>query len=333
MELRDCPRLIVQRWATIVSLTLASIAVAALLAFRATPHYASTAQVYLSSAQTGTGQGADGGQISQRLVNSYAQLLRGDKVAARVVNSLDLSMTPEALANKIRAGVVPDTTIVSVTVEEHNPDLARQLTYELSRQFITYVTELETPAGASVATVRATVIDDASPPGSPVSPAPGLYLLLGALIGLVIGLATAIIRQLMDTSIKSPDDLQRTVDTPVLGTIAFDAAAAKSPLITSLGTHHPRVEAFGIFRTNLQFIDIDRHSKVFVVSSAMPGEGKSTTAANLAVRCPSPAGRLPSSTAICGARASASSPELRAQSASRPFSLVERGSMKPCSLP
>jgi capsular exopolysaccharide synthesis family protein len=70
---------------------------------------------------------------------------------------------------------------------------------------------------------------------------------------------------------------------PVLGAVAYDRAATQAPLITSLGNHHPRFEAVRILRTNLQFLDIDRDHKVIAVTSSVAGEGKSTTACNLAI--------------------------------------------------
>jgi capsular exopolysaccharide synthesis family protein len=65
--------------------------------------------------------------------------------------------------------------------------------------------------------------------------------------------------------------------------VQYDSQAAKQPLLTQLDSHAPRVEAFRVLRTNLQFIDVDRDSKVVVVTSALPAEGKSTTAINLAI--------------------------------------------------
>ncbi|MGH3369642.1 MAG: CpsD/CapB family tyrosine-protein kinase [Nocardioidaceae bacterium] len=54
-------------------------------------------------------------------------------------------------------------------------------------------------------------------------------------------------------------------------------------MITGLDSHAPRLEAFRVLRTNMQFVDVDRDSKVFAVSSSVPGEGKTTTATNLAI--------------------------------------------------
>ena len=69
----------------------------------------------------------------------------------------------------------------------------------------------------------------------------------------------------------------------MLGAIPFDKGAVKHPLITGLDPYSPRVEGFRVLRTNLQFIDPDKQRRVFVLTSALPEEGKSTTAINLAL--------------------------------------------------
>ena len=60
----------------------------------------------------------------------------------------------------------------------------------------------------------------------------------------------------------------------------------KRPLLTELTSHEPRAEAFRVMRTNLSFVDIDAESKAIVITSALQGEGKSTTAVNTALALP-----------------------------------------------
>ena len=103
------------------------------------------------------------------------------------------------------------------------------------------------------------------------------------MLGLLLGLGLAVMRELLDTSVKSAEDVAELTETPVLGGILFDPIAPKRPLLSDLESHSPRVEAFRILRTNLQFVDIDRDKKVVVVTSSLPGEGKTSTASNVAL--------------------------------------------------
>lgn len=283
MEFRDYLRMLTVRWPLILGCTLLLAALAAVLTLRATPQYTSTAQLFVTTPQSDGNEAYQGGLFSQQRAKSYARLITGEEVSQRVIDALDVDMTATELSRQTKAEVVLDTVILSVSVTDTDPELAQRLTQETAKQFVGYVAELETPDGQDLAPVKASIVDPASLPESPVSPRPLVNLALGLLGGLVLGLGIAVLRELMDTSIKSPEDLARVLDTPILAGIMLDKDTPSTPLITSLDSHHPRVEATRILRTNLQFSDLDEDCKVVVISSAVPGEGKSTVAANLAL--------------------------------------------------
>ena len=96
-------------------------------------------------------------------------------------------------------------------------------------------------------------------------------------------MGTAVLRETLDTSVKTPDEAVDIVGAPLLGAINFDAKAAKSPLVVVSEPDSVRAEAFRQLRTNLQFVDIEHPLKSVVITSSLPGEGKSTTACNLAI--------------------------------------------------
>lgn len=283
MDLRDYVRILRRRWLLVVGCCLAAIAVAALVTLRTTPLYSSEARLFVSTAQSDSAEAYQGGLFSQERVKSYADLLTGEEIASQVVDKLQLDETPRDLSNRITATVVPETVILTVSVTDTNPRMAQRISQAVAEQFSEYVTELETPRGQDNAPIKATIVDAATLPMSPVSPQPLRNLGLAAILGLLLGIGIAVLRETLDTTIKSPSDLETITETPLLGTITFDRDAVKHPLITTLGTHAPRTEAFRVLRTNLQFINVDQTSKVIVVTSSIPGEGKTTTAANLAI--------------------------------------------------
>ena len=89
-------------------------------------------------------------------------------------------------------------------------------------------------------------------------------------------------RELLDTSLTTSDDVADITDAPILGNIATDDAANLAPLEV-LGSATPWAEAFRVLRTNMQYVEVDAEQKVIVMTSSLPGEGKSTTAINLAL--------------------------------------------------
>lgn len=283
MDLRDFLRILRARWVLITLCALGAVAVAAVFSWTATPQYASSARLFISTSASDEGQAFQGSQFSLQRVKSYADLLTGQEIARRVVVELDLAESPRELANQISAQSTLDTVILTVTVTDPSPERAKILTDAVSEQFVSYVAELETPPGKDEATIKATVVDPGTQPQSPVSPRPERNLPLGLVIGVVAGGGIALLRETLDTTVKTVDDLKEALDVPVLGAIPFDKNASSTPLIDELDPYSPRVEGFRVLRTNLQFIDPDQSRRVFVVTSALPEEGKSTTAINLAL--------------------------------------------------
>ncbi len=283
MELRDYLKVMARRWKLIVACMVLAVAAAAVVTMHATPQYASTSRLFISTPSGGSSDAYQGGLFSQQRVASYADLVTGQDLAQRVIKNEHLSESPAALAGQITSNVSPETVILEVTVTDPVPARAQQLAGAVATEFTHFVTRLETSPGKSTSPIKATVVDSADLPGSPVSPKPIRNLGLAAVIGLLLGLGLAVLRETLDTTVKSAQDISDTIDTALLGTVQYDSSAAKKPLVTDLDSHAPRVEAFRVLRTNLQFINVDRDSKVVVVTSALPAEGKSTTTINLAV--------------------------------------------------
>lgn len=284
MDLRDYLTLVRVRWVVITMCTLAMIALAALLTWSATPQYASSSRLFVStSGASDDAQANQGSQFSLQRVKSYADLLTGQQIARRVVDDLKLDESPKDLAEQISATSKLDTVILTVTVTDPSPERAKMLVDAVSDQFVSYVAELETPPGKDEATIKATVVDPGTEPTSPVSPRPQRNLALGLILGLLIGVGLALLRETLDTSVKTIQQLEDLTGAPVLGSITYDRDAERNPLIDGLGNYAPRVEGFRVLRTNLQFIDPDQQRKVFVITSSLPEEGKTTTATNLAM--------------------------------------------------
>ena len=110
-----------------------------------------------------------------------------------------------------------------------------------------------------------------------------LNVALGLLVGLALGVGVAVLREVLDTRVRTDADVARVTDTSVIGTIPDDDDAPEHPLIVQSSPHSQRSEAFRRLRTNLQFLDIADRPQSIVVTSSLPGEGKSTTSINVAI--------------------------------------------------
>jgi polysaccharide biosynthesis transport protein len=136
---------------------------------------------------------------------------------------------------------------------------------------------------ASLSSGGAQLVQPAPLPSEPIEPNPPRTVLLALIAGLVIGLAAAFVLDRLDGSVRSSADLElASGHAPILSVVASSPVALQHPL----ALHSPgdaAVEAYRTLRTNLQFLGLEQPLKIIQVTSAMPGDGKSTTAANLAV--------------------------------------------------
>jgi succinoglycan biosynthesis transport protein ExoP len=126
-------------------------------------------------------------------------------------------------------------------------------------------------------TTMVEIVDKAAPGLRPVRPNKPLNIALGIIIGLVVGVGLAFFIEYLDTSVKTIDDVERSLQCPVLGVIPQNVG-----LLVEEGAESPHAEAYRVLRTNLLFSRKDDKLNTIAVVSAGAGEGKSTTVFNLA---------------------------------------------------
>jgi len=134
-------------------------------------------------------------------------------------------------------------------------------------------------------TLFVTVLVPAQPPKSPISPNIVQNVLLALVAGLVIAASVVLVIEYLDDTIKDSEDTQRVLGLSTLGAITR-MASVRNPADTLITLKHPRSptsEAYRVLRTNLRFSGIENPSGALLITSAGPAEGKTTTAANLAV--------------------------------------------------
>ena len=272
-----------RRWRSVVLVFLLGLGVAAGVSYALTPQYESTAKVIVSVNASNASEASGAAFFLQNRVQSYADLARSTELAERVIDVLDLEMTPAELSDQISTEVVEETSVISITVSDEDPNEAQTIADVVTTEFKAYAEEIETIGEGGESQIALNVTDPPEFNGSPVSPDWILNLLAGGLIGLLIGLALAVSRELLDRTVRTADHIAEVTDAPVLASVGFDNDIRTAPLLTDLGAFAARTEAFRLLRTNLQFIDIDQRARVLVVTSAVPGEGKTMTSTNLAV--------------------------------------------------
>ncbi len=285
MELHDYLVTLRKRWMSVALITAVALGAAVLATLLTTPVFEARSQVFVSVRTSGasTSDLVQGSSFTQKQVKSYTDLVTSPRVLTPVIEHLDLPTTPDELAKSVTSSSPLDTVLINITVTNPDPLVASDVANAVADSLATQVTELEQPSDADVSPVEINTVRTATPPTEPSSPHTVLNMALGLLVGLAAGVGLALLREVLDTKVRTEIDVNHVTDTSVIATIGYDVSAPDEPLIVQTSPQSHRAESFRRLRTNLQFLDVADRPRTIVVTSSLPGEGKSTTAVNLAI--------------------------------------------------
>jgi len=163
-------------------------------------------------------------------------------------------------------------------------DLQRQVESDRAL-YDTFMTRLqETTATSDLSSTNARVVDAAIPPTEPSAPNKPLILAVALFLALVLGIAQAIIREILDNTFKSSEEVENKLGLPVMGIVPQVPRKLRkevSHLFERSGDKR-FCEAVRTIRTNFLLTETTHPRQVLVVTSTAPGEGKSSVSANLA---------------------------------------------------
>ncbi len=285
MNLQEVGRLLLARWRIVALTTILAIIGAIAFTLLTTPLYKASTRLFVSTT-AGASDASDllqGNRLSQERIRSYTALLQGKTMAQRIIDKLDLDIGVAQLQGRIEAAGKPDTVLIDVAVLDTSPVRARDIANALSEEFVVFVRELETPKPGSLPDARVVVEQRASVPLKPIVPEPSKNIATGLLLGLLAGVGLAIIRDLLDNTLKKRETVESITGVSIIGSIPNDQERRSEVAIPFDTSHAPIAEAFRKLRTNLHFLSVDNPPKVIVVTSSIPSEGKSTTAVNIAL--------------------------------------------------
>ncbi len=292
MDLRGYLTLLRQRWLTITVIAITAIVAAGVLSVLATRAYKATTSVFFTiSFGSSANDLAQGSTYAQSQVTTYAELARLPAVLEPVVDELGLDVTPRQLASQVSASVQPGTVIIDVTVNDTSAQQAADIANAIAGQLKTTVEELAPTNEAGDSLVEVTSVARATPPEYAYSPNTKRNLLVGFLTGLLAGVGLVLLRNVLDTRVRGRADVHRTTDLPVLGSIGVLSGGSRR-LAVQDAPSSTQAEAYRQIRTNLQFLGVNDQAHSIVITSALPAEGKSTVAANLAIALAETASRV-----------------------------------------
>lgn len=278
MELVDYVRVLRRRWKIIFLAMLVCAGAAYGLAASKTPTYSASARLVVSAPQ--------GGGFVDELTGRTLAVSRASAYAtyAATTPAIDAALKgsgyPAGTARpQVTGSADGETPFLTVTALDPDPAKAAAVVNAYAKTLLGVVTRLDN--GPQLAAKSLAVVDPAGVPARPVSPRPVRDALVGLLLGLVLGLGAAFVRDALDRTYTDADVLEEQVGAPILGVVPQELEKVNLPTIT-----HPssgRAEAYRTVRTNIQFAGPTSALKRIIITSATPGEGKTSVAVNVAI--------------------------------------------------
>jgi capsular exopolysaccharide synthesis family protein len=243
-----------------------------------TPVYRASTTLLINQTQTPGVIAYNDILTSERLTKTYRGLVTKRPVLEEVIGRVGEPKDTETLRDMVSVSVIRDTQLLRLSVESGDPIQAAVLANATAQAFIGQndIKDLSRPGGVSV-------VELATVPTSPVKPQVAFNVALGLLAGLLVAAGLVLLMKYLDDTVKSEQDVERVAGLTILGMVAhFGRRRSRQP-VSGYGSRSPAAEAYRAIRTSVQFATMDRPGQVLLVTSPNAGDGKSTTAANLAV--------------------------------------------------
>lgn len=184
-----------------------------------TPVYTASTRLVLASSNGGQGSTANTNSITttditlnSKLVSTYSVLLRSKDILEQVVSNLGINISWESLENNVSVKSVEDTEVLEISVTNVNPKYATDIANEIAKVFTDKVSEIYNINNVYV-------VDEAETPNSPSNINHKKDILIFAFIGAVIAVIYVLIANMLDTTIKTADDIEKQFKLPVLASI------------------------------------------------------------------------------------------------------------------
>ncbi|MBL8931477.1 MAG: P-loop NTPase [Kineosporiaceae bacterium] len=248
--------------------------------------YEATAQLFVTAARTADGQLPPAElATTEARVRSYARLATSDEVLRTITTQLRLPYSTTDLAARISAEVSPGTLTIDVRARDDDPERARALARAVAQKLpdtAHRLANLDRTGASQDIPVAITVTSEARASADPLRPGLLVSTGIGLAAGLLAGLVLAVAGLVGDHRVNRRADLTGIVDRPVLAEIPLQSGRLLAAF-TGQDRSTGYAESFRRLRSHLPLTSVGTGDGSLLVTSAAPGEGRTTTAVNLAV--------------------------------------------------
>lgn len=158
--------------------------------------------------------------VTQKLTLTYGEIIKSRTVIDEVIQALNLDMEYGEVSKMITVSPVKDTQIIAITVQDTNPQRAADIANTIPRVFTKEVKRITKANSVEV-------IDKAVVSENPIKPNKVMNIAIAGVLGVMIGLFIIFVLEYMDNKIKTPQDIEKHIELPILGVIPNENMSKK----------------------------------------------------------------------------------------------------------
>jgi succinoglycan biosynthesis transport protein ExoP len=273
-----------RHWVAILLLAVIGAVASYGIAEQQPTKYESSTSVLVTSELGGNGQDlVQGSTYVQNLVASYVRLVNSQRVLSPVIDELGLKTTSESLAGAVSAESPTNTVIINIHVTGTSPKLVAKTADAVTASLSRAVSAMSPTVGSNKPAIRLSTVQSARVAGAPYSPDKRRWVLVGLFIGLLIGLGYAAARRTFGSSFTDAGDIARFTDVPLVGQVVEAKRGVSLPTAVLENTQGQEAESLRGLAANLFYLGIGGGFRSMVITSALPGESKSSIATSLSL--------------------------------------------------
>ena len=230
--------------------------------------------------QTGTTITQNDILLNQKLVETYSKIIKSKLVLEQVISETGVTYTAEELSENVSVEAYENTEMLKISVTDQDPELAANIANSIAQVFSGEIAKIYQINNISV-------VDVAVTPEEVSNNTLKRDLLIAVFIGIFGTIGVVFVVYYFDDTVKLTDNLEEEIGMPVVAKVfKSDVGSKNNRKVELLAQKYPKSvvsESIKTLRTNLQFSSVDEDIKTILITSSIPGEGKSFISANLAI--------------------------------------------------
>lgn len=214
LKIEDIFEILKRQWKIIAGITVGiTLIVTVVILFVITPVYEVNSKLFIGKEETNNEDYNNNDvQMYQKLLKTYSELIKTKDLIGNAINKNNLDLTSSEVINALKITPMTDTQILQISYENTDRTLAKEVLVTVIDEFMRETKEI-IPNG------NVKVIESAELPEDPMSPNKGMNIAIAFLVGLIMGVAIALLKECVDDTIKTKEQTEKVMELPVIGMI------------------------------------------------------------------------------------------------------------------